>query len=216
MAERTLDKQDRGSAAARRGCFRRFLFLFLVLSQAASAGCFSPRDPCIKGGEVGKSYLAHLDEVYDESVTDVLFQSSVSRTETSCMAFDGLMPGVDIGFTILAAQAGVQTCVTHYATVSVPSVQALGPHTGLAGSNDVELDVALFQQSGTVGACSGAMEIDFRSRGDPSLPKSAGSPPPFLVDRYFMTSDAAACPAFGVPSGYSYCADTWVATLVPQ
>jgi len=167
-----------------------------------------------RGGEVGKSYLAHLDEVYEESDTDVPFQSSVSRAETSCMAFDGLMSGVDVAFTILPAQAGSQTCVTHYA--NVPSVQAMGSALVVSGTNDVANDVAIFRQSVNVGGCSGTMEIDFRTTGAPFAAKSAGSLPPFLVDRYFETSDAAACPTFGVPSGGFLCADTWVATLVPQ
>lgn len=211
MPDRALNKQNRGWGAARLGCL-----LFLVLSSAAAAGCLSPRDPCILGGEVGKSYLAHLDEVYDESVTDVLFQSSVSRAETSCMAFDGLMSGVDVAFAILPAQAASQTCVTHYANVSVPSVQAVGRGLVVSGTNDVANDVAIFQQFVNVGGCSGAMEIDFRTTGVPFAAKSVGSLPPFLVDRYFEISDAAACPTFGVPSGGFLCADTWVATLVPQ
>jgi hypothetical protein len=182
---------------------------------AVGAGCHVPQDPCVPGGETGKRYIAHLDEVYDSSVTAVAYQSSISRAMVTCAAVDFLDVGASIGFAVLASHNNL-ACFTHDASLDLASVQVMGDTTRIAGTNDVGSDLAVATKQVAIGSCSGRLEIDFRAPyGKPFDSRSPDRMPPFLVDRYFETTDAASCPALGVASGAYLCSDTWVATLTP-
>ena len=190
--------------------------MLAVAAAAIGAGCHLPDDPCVAGGESGKRYVAHLDEVYDSSVTDVAYRSTISRASVTCAAVDSLDVGATVGFTVLPSHNN-GACFTHDASLDLASVQVIGDTTRIAGTNDVAADVAVATKQVAIGSCTGRLEIDFRAPyGKPFDSRSPDRMPPFVVDRYFETTDAASCPALGVASGAYLCSDTWVATLTPQ
>ncbi|MEP6653204.1 MAG: hypothetical protein ABJA82_07580 [Myxococcales bacterium] len=193
-----------------------------VVMLLAVGGCRQLPDPCVPGGEAGKAYVAHLDEVYDSMVTDVLFDPTYSGSGKSCGALDQLVAGGALPFTVASAKNQLaEVCFVHDAVVALPtSVQIDGDSSGLPGS--AVSDVAVFHKTVRIGSCAGRMEIHFQSASTdphtfaPATPKMPDRRPPFVVVRVFSTADAAACPSLNGTPGSVTCGDTWVATLEKQ
>ncbi len=193
-----------------------------LLGLSLVTGCWEPPrpdayfDPCVNGGETGKSYSATLDEIYDTSVTDVR-PPAIGSTLATCGSLDGLGLGSVLEFAVTAASERTTVCFVHRADLSLPwNLQVTGDGKRLTG-DEIKGSVALFFRSVTTERCAGLLEIDFRTtHRQPFDPKSPDQDPPFLVIRTFQTQDGATCPALGGQSGPITCSDTWVATLTPR
>ncbi len=195
----------------------RFTRIVAALALLLCGACAQPRDPCIAGGETGRKYDAHLVEVYDSAVTDVLYSSYAVIAEPTCGSLDMLGPGSDLDFTILASTVNIGIeCYVHQASVVLPTfVQVQSSSPVVTQSGFYQTDVAIFFDNVAIGSCSGDLEIDFRApSGDFAHGSTPTTLPPFVVDRFFRTTDAADCAALGTSMAGGYtCGDTWVATL---
>jgi hypothetical protein len=210
------DNHGRRAAERTRPAIGRVWWLIGTLLCA----CATPHDPCQAGGETGKKYDARLDEIYDSSVTDVLFQDGVAESWPSCNSFDGLAMGGGVPFQVTAQEKSVVTeCKVHLADVAWPaSVQIMGSAPQVSPGDRNANCVAIFSAQASVAGCSGIIEIDFRAPFNRAFAsRSPDAWPPFVVDRFFQTADASSCPAFGTTAATPFtCGDTWVATLTPQ
>ena len=188
-----------------------------ALALLLCGACAETRDPCVAGGETGRKYDAHLNEVYDSTVTDVLYSPYALIPEPTCGSLDMLGPGSDIQFSILASTVNVgMLCDVHEASVTLPAtVQVQSDSVAISSSGYYQNDVAIFFKDVEIGSCAGNLELDFRNAsGDLSAPPSPTTLPPFVVDRFFRMTDTADCAALGMSmAGGTTCGDTWVATL---
>ena len=176
----------------------------------------SATDPCVAGGDPGKSYSATLDEDYAVGISDVRFESGFALGLSTCGDLDSLRRGSVIPFAIGPGKSQTSDCVVHGADASLPAiVQVLGDAGVLSGNYDTSL--ALLHKNVTIGGCSGTLQINFdTSNRRPLDPKDPAQAPPFLVQRQFVTHDAASCPPFPNAVGNAACGDTWVATLTAR
>jgi hypothetical protein len=175
----------------------------------ASACCDdTPKDPCLPGGEPGKTYNVTIEELQPPNTQTLPIPQS-------CDAFDGLDTQASLSMTLRSegfvrfspdyspGDACVEKCRLHQANVDgLPegvTIRSGQPTMGLDG-----VDFAYFGANVTIGGCEGVLRLTFR--GNSAI----------LMTRSLVTEVSSTCDGVGEvdeAAGRAYCEDTWLGSL---